>query len=300
MSGRGICLALGTLTVCTLGLLVALPAASATSPGSHLTITAEPDAEDERLLEPGGEQGTWTWTIEYRTNTPPVDGLDVHLEAAVSHLDARVHPETVTLGPKAHVDGPPGPMQTYTTHGTLTVSASVHASAYVAQRVDLCAWTDQQPPQEDHESCTMAVAMPSWRPQLDLQQETSTLTVDAGEQAHVRPTLVNRGNGDASIVLQEVHAPASCTVEPIHDELVLSKYTRIDAVLHVACEDPVEGTLEAVFEQRYAPDLTLQTDTATATWELTIEDDDEPAKATMLGLGLAAASLGLARVARVR
>lgn len=281
-----------------LGALGAIAGGAAALNG-QVTVTA---GEGPTTVDPRAAPGTWQLAVTYNSATPITDDVQVALEPrAGSGLDARVEPPMITFSPE---DTEPGaPRYTYTGEAVLHVDAHRYAPAYVAETVTVPPEVETDGLDDPAENPTRVTVTPAYRPGLAAEPVEDVVDLQAGERGHARAQLDSAANGESVVTVQDVQAPDGCEVEPIQEEVFLALAGQDEAVLHVTCPaDADGGTVEVTFHQAYAPDRSLATTTATASWDLHVDGS----AATQAGLAPASADtddvallagLGLAAVA---
>lgn len=253
--------------VALLGALGAIAGGAAAVDG-HVSVTAD---AGPGTIDPGGPPGTWQLTVTYNSATPITDDVHVDLEPrADGRLQPHVEPPTVTFSPE---DTDPGaPRYTYTAEAVLAVGAHRYAPAYVTEPVTVPPEVQTDGLDDPAENPTRVAVTPAYRPGLAAEPVATVVDLQADEQGHARAQLASTANGDSIVTVRDVQAPDGCEVEPIQEEIFLALAGEDEAVLHVTCPaDADGGTMTVTFQQAYAPDRSVATTTATASWDLHVD-----------------------------
>lgn len=291
---------LGWMLIGLLGLAVGAIAGGAAAVDGYVTVDAE---TGPGTIDPGAAPGMWQLTVTYNSATPVTEDVHVELvpEDGSGWLEAHVDPATVTFSPE---DTNPGtPRYTYTREAVLAVSAHRYAPAYVTESLTVTPEAEAGDLANPEENPTRVAVTPDWRPGLQAEPAEPTVDLQAGEQGHARAQLDSTANGDAVVTVEAIQAPGGCDVEPIQEEVFLPRAREDETLLHVTCPaDADGGTMRVTFRQAYAPDRSVATTTANASWDLHVEGGAvtqaglAPASADGDDVGLAA-GLGLAAMA---
>lgn len=280
------------------------PAGSAAAGPAPAALDLVTDQGPDELT-PGGEPGTWNWTLTYHATAPPATSVTVYLEPeadAVWHSggSVSVEPRTVTfeIG-EGGSEGPSPLSRTYTANGTLSIAAGEHAPAFRATGFELKASTDGDTVSRHAETRTQVTAVADWRPGLEVEAEESSVTVPGGETVHVRANLRNVGNGLSQITYDRFEAPDGCQVDPLHEEITLGAFHRRDAVVHLACKEGAsDGELTVTYAQTYAPDTSEETIRVDHRWQVDVEGSPTvEAQAAVLGTSANVAGVPISALA---